>query len=114
MSEHLQYITDDRGERVGVLLDMEAYQNLANRSNLDIECLSGLSTEELQALAQSQLATVSQTRLAELLAQNAESQLSTDELAELDYLIAQIDQLTILKTRARYTLNHLRELATAA
>ena len=53
MSEHLQYITDDRGERVGVLLDMEAYQNLANRTNLDIECLSGLSMDELQAIAQS-------------------------------------------------------------
>ncbi len=61
-------IADDRGKRVGVLLDMEAYQNLANRLSLDIGCLSGLSTDELQALAQSQLATVSPTRLAELLA----------------------------------------------
>lgn len=70
--------------------------------------------DELQALAQSQLATVSQIRLHELLARNAESQLSTDEVAELDRLIAQVDQLTILKTRARYTLNRLQELVTVA
>ena len=65
-------------------------------------------------LPQSQLATVSQTRLHQLLALNAESQLSTDEVAELDRLIAQVDQLTILKTRARYTLQRLHELATLA
>jgi molybdenum cofactor biosynthesis enzyme MoaA len=106
MSEHVQYITNDRGDRVGVLLEMEVYQRLANQSNLDAECLGGLNIDELQALAQSQLAIVSQSRLTELLARNAESQLSTDEVAELDYLVAQIDQLTILKTRARYTQNY--------
>jgi hypothetical protein len=114
MSEYVKYITNDRGERVGVLLDLEVYQRLANPLNLDAECLGGLNMDELQALAQSQLATVSQTRLTDLLARNTESQLSTDEVAELDYLIAQVDQLTILKTRARYTLNRLNELAIAA
>lgn len=114
MSEYVKYITNDRGDRVGVLLDIEVYQRLANPLNLDAECLGGLNMDELQALAQSQLATVSQTRLTELLALNAESQLSTDEVAELDYLITQIDQLTILKTRARYTLHRLNELAIVA
>jgi hypothetical protein len=114
MSEYVQYVTNDRGDRVGVLLEMEVYQRLTNQSNLDAECLGGLNIDELQALAQSQLATVSQARLTELLTRNTESQLATDEVAELDYLIAQVDQLTILKTRARYTLNRLNELATAA
>ena len=50
----------------------------------------------------------------QLLAKNAESVLSTDEVAELDHLVAQVDQLTILKTRARYTLNRLQELAPAS
>jgi hypothetical protein len=68
----------------------------------------------LQALAQSQLATVSQARLNELLSQNHEYRLSIYEIAELDRLIAQVDQLTILKTRARYTLNRLDELVRAA
>jgi molybdenum cofactor biosynthesis enzyme MoaA len=114
MSEHVQYITNDRGDRVGVLLEMEVYQRLTNPLNLDAECLGGLNIDELQALAQSQLATASQARLTELLVRNTASQLSTEEVAELDYLIAQIDQLTILKTRARYTLNRLSELAIAA
>jgi hypothetical protein len=114
MSADIQYITNDRGDRVGVLLDLAVYQRLVNSSNFDAECLDSLNMDELQALAQSQLATVSQTRLHELLAQNSESQLSTDEVAELDRLIAQVDQLTILKTRARYTLQRLHELATVA
>jgi hypothetical protein len=93
MSEHVKYIANDRGDRVGVLLDLEAYHRLANPLNLDAECLGGLNMDELQALAQSQLATVSQTRLTDLLARNTESQISTDEVAELGYLIAQIDPL---------------------
>jgi molybdenum cofactor biosynthesis enzyme MoaA len=114
MSEYVKYITDDRGDLVGVLLEIEVYQRLTNPLNLDAECLGGLNMDELQALAQSQLATVSQTRLTDLLARNTKSQLSTDEVAELDYLIAQIDQLTILKTLARYTLHRLNELTIAA
>jgi hypothetical protein len=66
------------------------------------------SLDELQALADSKLAPSSQERLDELLAQNAESQLSDDEVAQLDYLLAQVDQLTILKTRAKYTLKSSR------
>ncbi|EDX70735.1 hypothetical protein MC7420_8163 [Coleofasciculus chthonoplastes PCC 7420] len=50
----------------------------------------------------------------DLLVRNAESQLSADEIANLDHLLAQVDQLTILKTRARYTLHRLETLATVA
>jgi hypothetical protein len=110
----MQYVTNERGERVGVLLDLAAYQRLTNSSNFDPECLVDLNMDELQALAQSQLATVSQARLNELLSQNNDYKLSIDEIAELDLLIAQVDQLTILKTRARYTLNRLHGLVTAA
>ena len=50
------------------------------------------------------LAPTAQTQLSELLARNAENQLCTEEIAVLDRLLAQIDQLNILKTRAKYTL----------
>ncbi|MEP0883714.1 hypothetical protein NDI49_19355 [Trichocoleus sp. ST-U3] len=50
----------------------------------------------------------------DLLVQNVESQLSADEVANLDRLLAQVDQLTILKTRARYTLHCLEIVATVA
>lgn len=74
--------------------------------NGDPEFLVGLSDEELEALAESQLALSAQARLDDLLARNAESQLSSAEQAELDRLLQRVDQLTILKTRARYTLQH--------
>ena len=114
MSEYVRYITNEQGERVGVLLDMEAYDRLTSPLTVDSECLHDLSVDELQALADSQLSAASQRRLDDLLAQNAESQLSTDETEELDQLIAKVDRLTILKTRARYTLTQLQELATVS
>jgi hypothetical protein len=114
MSEQVRYVTNEQGERVGVLLDLEAYNRLANSSASDAECLTRLSKAELQALAESILAPLAQAHLNKLLAQNAETQLSADEIAELDSLLAQVDQLTILKTRARYTLKHLETLVTVA
>ena len=102
MSEQVRYVTNEQGERVGVLLDLEAYHRLTNPLALDAECLTDLSQAELKALAESMLAPAAQARLDELLAWNAENQLSADEVAELDRLLAQVDQLTILKTRARY------------
>ena len=114
MSQHTQYVTDEYGARVGVLLDIESYQKLANPLTSDPEYLSSLSIDELQALANIHLAITSQSRLDELLMKNAESQLSTDEIVELDYLIAQVDQLTVLKTRARYTLSYLKDLSAAS
>ncbi|MFP5271783.1 hypothetical protein [Coleofasciculus sp.] len=114
MSEQVRYITNEQGERVGVWLDLEAYNRLANPLALDDECLISLSQDELQALADSKLAPAAQNQLNDLLVQNAESQLSADEIANLDRLLAQVDQLTILKTRARYTLHCLETMATVA
>jgi hypothetical protein len=114
MSECVQYITNDRGDRVGVLLEIEAYQRLITLTNLDTEYLGGLSIEELQALAESKLATAAQVHLNELLAKNIEQRLSSNEIAELDAILAQVDQLTILKTRARYTLSEIQASISAS
>lgn len=73
-------------------------------SAADAELLVGLSQDELEALADSMLAPSAQSRLDDLLEQNSEHGLSAEEQAELDRLLARIDQLTVLKTRARYTL----------
>lgn len=70
----------------------------------DPELLLGVSDEELEALADSLLAPSAQARLDELLGRNVKSQLAVDERDELERLLARVDQLTILKTRARYTL----------
>ena len=73
--------------------------------NNETEMLIGLSDEELEALADSILAPSAQSRLDELLAINTEGQLTADQQSELDLLLAKVDQLTILKTRANYTLH---------
>jgi len=72
--------------------------------SVDSELLVGLSPEELEALADSMLVPSAQFRMDDLLERNAEAQLGHDEQQELDRLLARVDQLTILKTRARYTL----------
>ena len=72
--------------------------------NNESELLVGLSDDELEALADSMLAPSAQARLDELLERNIGNQLAPDDQAELDRLLARVDQLTILKTRARYTL----------
>lgn len=114
MSKAVQYITNEQGERVGVLLDLTTYSQLSQPSELDEECLVGLSVEELNALASCTLAVTDQAHLDDLIARNAESLLCADEIAQLDDLLAKADQLTLLKTRARYTLKCLEEDTTAA
>jgi hypothetical protein len=76
-------------------------------ADLDSELLTSLSIEELQALAEGLLSPTLQTQLDGSLEQGTERPLSPDEEATLDRMLLQIDQLNILKTRARFTLSHL-------
>jgi anti-sigma factor RsiW len=75
------------------------------------EMLTSLSVPELEALADGLLAPARQSRLDELLAKNSARAIIGDERRELDHLLELADQLTVLKTRARYTLHHLRVAA---
>ena len=77
----------------------------------DTEILVGLSVEELEALADGLLAPAAQARLSDLLGRQKERLLSPGEEHELDSLLQKYDHLTILKTRARYTL-HQEKAAT--
>ena len=75
---------------------------------IDSEMLTGLSVGELEALAEGLLAPGGHARLDELLAKNGAGALSTGERQELERLLELADQLTLLKTRARYTLSHFK------
>ena len=75
MSNSRRYIIDEQGERIGVLLDLEEYQQLTRLTPPDAELLVGLSEAELQALAHSALAPAEQDRLNDLLARNADGRL---------------------------------------
>ena len=90
------------------MLNLETYQQLTNLST-DTELLIALSLDELQALAETSLSLKSQIQLDKLLMKNPENQLSNEESETLDKLLAKVDQLNIIKTRARYTLNQLPE-----
>ena len=108
MSQSVQYVTNQAGERVGVLLDIETYENLTNTSLTDAEMLTELSINELRALTESALSVVTQSQLNDLLTRNQDLLLSVEEVAILDNLLAQVDQLNIIKTRAKYTLYKLQ------
>jgi hypothetical protein len=66
--------------------------------------LAGMSTGELQALAQAVVAPDRQEQLQTLLAKNRSGTLSADEQVTLDTLLAEADQVALLKARALYTL----------
>jgi hypothetical protein len=68
MANSVRYITNEQGERIGVLLDLDDYRQLTRLSATDPDLLQGLSDEELQALAQSALAPADQSRMDDLLA----------------------------------------------
>lgn len=78
-------------------------------ANRESELLTDLSDAELAALADGKLAPSAQRQLDELLERNSAGLLEEQEQAELDRLLAQADQLTILKTRARLTLREQAE-----
>jgi hypothetical protein len=75
--------------------------------NGDTELLTGVSIDELEALAAGVLIPASQVRLTELTAGAKRESLSADEAAELDDLLHKVDQLNLLKARARYTIDQL-------
>ncbi|BAZ28190.1 hypothetical protein NIES4074_06210 [Cylindrospermum sp. NIES-4074] len=72
---------------------------------VDSELLIGLSLDELGALAESALSPKNQKALDDLLIKNSANLLSNEETETLDTILAQVDQINIIKTRARYTLN---------
>lgn len=111
LSDQVRYITNNQEERVGVLLDLSLYQRLTRQNTTDPELLMGLEQAALLALADSVLAPAAHVRLNELLERNAEGQLSIEENTKLDTLLEQVDQLTLLRTRARYTLKHLEGIS---
>jgi hypothetical protein len=82
MSDSVQYVTNAQGEKVGVLLDLETYQQLTNLS-IDSELLIGLSLNELQALSESTLSPKNQAELDDLLSKNSANILSNEKAETL-------------------------------
>ena len=100
----VQYLTNEQGQKTAVLLDVVQYRRLVQKNPIDPDLLWGMSQSELEALANSRLALDEQARLDMLLSEQKQHPLTDQQNGEIDRLLAQADQLTILKTRARYTL----------
>lgn len=100
----LQYVTAEDGRRLAVLLPWQEFQRL-NLSGLDDpDLLPGLSIPELEALADGMLSPERQEELNRLLDENERDALTSSEVESLDRLLEQIDVLSILKARAKLTL----------
>ena len=108
----IQYVTNEQGRQVGVLLDIALYRQLTSEQTIDPDLLVRMTAAELEALAGSKLMPDVQEKISDLLAAQQDDGLSKVQEAELDRLLAQIDQLTILKTRAHYTLAQKKNLPT--
>lgn len=106
MNSQIQYVINDKGEQTGVLLDGQ-YHRLVSENPIDPKLLIGLNVDELEALAETKLAIEQQSRLNELIGKQKAEGLSDEEVQEIDRLLALVDQLTILKARAMYTLNKM-------
>jgi hypothetical protein len=79
----------------------------------DADLLTNISLPELQALSTIAIAPSLQADLSELLDRNAEGELSSEEIQTLDTILEQVDQINILKARAKYTLQHLNQVRIA-
>lgn len=73
--------------------------------------LIGLKRAELQTLAESIVSPDRQEQLQTLLAKNQESNLNEAEQRQLDRLLAEVDQVALLKARAMYTLQQYDQAA---
>lgn len=103
-----RFVTDEQGQRVGVLLDLATYEALLRSRPEDAEFLRDLSDAELIALASSKLTPETQGHLDALLAKQIDGVLSADEAKALETFLDQVDHLNVLKARARYTLQAAR------
>lgn len=74
-----------------------------------LEPLSGMSIAELSVLAEAVVAPGNQASLQALLEKNRLGALDPEEEAVLDELLAQVDQVGLLKARAQYTLRLTQE-----
>jgi hypothetical protein len=74
-------------------------------SNLD--SLTNLSKSELETLANLIVSPEFQNKLSDFLVKNQEGEIGEGELAELDEMLAEVDQLMLVKAKAMHTLHQL-------
>lgn len=90
-------------ERLQQLGD-EHFSQLPSVEQTEVEALAYLSTHTLRVIADEQLPSQAQQRMASLMARNSTGMLTSDERSELAHLVERGDQLMLRKAEARLLL----------
>jgi hypothetical protein len=98
---------EDQVEMAGELLRnlRFALRSKPTESRRELVPLSNMSLQELQVLAEAVVAPDRQQQLKALLDKNRRGELSPEEEETLDQLLTEVDQVGLLKARARYTIS---------
>jgi hypothetical protein len=98
---------EDQVEMAGELLRnlRVALRSKPTESREELVPLSNMSLQELRALAEAVVASDHQQQLVALLDKNRRGELSLGEQEILDQLLTEVDQVGLLKARARYTMS---------
>jgi hypothetical protein len=98
---------EDQVEMAGELLRNQRFALRSKPTGRGEELipLSNMSLQELQVLAEAVVAPDRQQQLKALLDKNRRGKLSPEEQAILDEMLAEVDQVALLKARARYTMS---------
>lgn len=78
------------------------------KKGIKLPLLSELNEQELNVLAKTSLSPSRNKRLKFLLKKNREGKLSRQESAELDQILAESDQIALLKAKAQHTLKKMQ------
>jgi hypothetical protein len=98
---------EDQVEMAGELLRNQrfALRSKPAERGEELVPLSNMSLQELQVLAEAVVASDRQQQLKALLDKNRRGELSPEEQETLDQLLTEVDQVGLLKARARYTMS---------
>ena len=98
---------EDQVEVAGELLRnlRFALRSKPTESREELVPLSNMSRQELRVLAEAVVAPDRQQQLEALLDENRYGELSSEEQETLDELLTGVDQVALLKARARYTMS---------
>lgn len=77
------------------------------KRGLKLPLLAGLNEQELHILAKTSLSPPRNKRLKYLLKKNREAKLNQQKSKELDQILAESDQIALLKEKAQYTLRNI-------
>lgn len=82
-----------------------ALRSKPTESRGELAPLSNMNLQELRALTEAIMAPDRQQQLQALLDKNRLGEVSPEEQETLDQLLAEVDQVALLKARARYTMS---------